>query len=574
VLAALLAAILVLGEVGANRGNEVQAQQQPAAGPQQTVVARVAEWLGYLNNESVSGLASLYTSTANVSWSGNTGIFEIFSGAFAGQSNVRLLYSAIFANTTFFMAVPSPVNTSVIGSGLVNATFEMHMTAQRGSRGTYAFTIDVEQAWVNQGGTWLIQSETWTNYGYTFSVITSTNTYLPTLGPEWVVDSPLIPGRPAGYDLGAENESCVTDSDFLYCIGGSFVGASVYYLQLGPEGGTGPWRNTTAYPVPILGESCVTYSAYDAVQANVLCVGGTNGGSPTNQSYFAQLSATGGIDGQWMTYAAASYPIPISGASCVVDPPTYPGAPSGFVYCVGGTTSGGNATSAVYYSPLGAFSWTPTTSYPGPVDGHNCVISQRYIYCIAGVLNGSYASSNSVYYAQVSGSGGIVGGWKQAPSYPIGVTNGMCVTSGGYDDYVFCIDGLPTGRQGTTGDVYYARLSHTGGGIIGAWTPATGMPVGFGYGSCVEAIGSIWCDWHGGIAHDVILGPEIPTVTQTETAAEAIVTITTTSTSMISTSNQGSGGASGPLVYALAGTTVILAVSTIFLVLRRNRKSI
>jgi len=573
-----VAVIIVIGGFGtSSKDNLLQAQQQQSsAGPQQAVTARVAQWLGYLNNESVSGLVGLYSNQTKVNWGGNTGLFGIVSGVFAGQSNVRLLYSALFANTTFFMAIPSPVNTSVVAPGMVNATFEVHMTAQRGARGTYAFTINVEQQWVSHVATWEIQSETWTNYGYTFSVVTSANTYIPTLGPEWVVDSPLVPGMPRGYDMGVENESCVTDSYFLYCVGGGFADSSVYYLQLGLEGGTGPWRNTTSYPVPILGESCVTYSAYDSPQANVLCVGGTTRGSPTNQTYFAQLSQAGGIKGQWLTNVYTSYPIAVSGAKCVVDPPTYPTAP-GYAYCVGGETGGGNSTSAVYYSPLGAFSWSPTTSYPGGVVGHNCVISQRYIYCIAGVLDGSYSKADSVYYAQVSGSGGIVGGWKQAPSYPMGITNGMCVTSGGYDDYVFCIDGLPTGRQATTGDVYYARLLHTGGGILGSWTPATGMPVGFGYGSCVQAIRSIWCDWHGSIAHDVILGPDMPTVTQTETAATAIATVTTTltttafSTSVITTSGQASSIESEPLVYALAGTTIILVVSTLFFAVARKR---
>lgn len=349
------------------------------------------------------------------------------------------------------------------------------------------------------------------------------------------------------------------------------------YLQLGLEGGTGPWKNTTSYPVPILGESCVAYSAYLSAQSNVLCVGGTTGGSPTNQSYFAQLSPDGGIEGNWLTYGGADYPIPVSGASCMVDPPTYPGA-TGYVYCVGGTTSGGNSTDAVYYSPLGAFSWTPTTPYPGAVDGHSCVISARYIYCIAGVLNGSYADADSVYYAQVSGSGGIVGGWQQATSYPVGMTNGSCVTSGGYNDYAFCVGGLLAQGTGATGDVYYARLSHTGGGIIGSWTNATGI-LGFANGSCVEAIGSIWCDWGGGVAHDVILGPDALTVTQTETVATAIATVTTTTsslstttaTSFITASGSATRISSGPVVYALVATTVIFAVCTLFLASRRNR---
>jgi hypothetical protein len=552
--------------------NAAQAQRQPTVNPQQAVTALVAQWLGYLSNQSVSGLTSLYASQATLIWGGTVGIFG--GGVFSGQSNVRLLYSALFGNTTLLTAIATPVNTSSVAPAMVNATFGLELSAQRGSGGTYQFGINVEQEWVDQNGAWRIQKETWIDNDYAFNAVTSTSTRTLALGSQWVITPYPLPSRPPS---GVDYESCATDSDFLYCIGGGFDGASNYYAQLGLDGGAGPWKNTTAYPVPIENEACVSYSVSVAEDATILCVGGNNpnGSSPTNQTYVAKLSPDGGIVGSWQ--AQLDYPIPVSDASCVVDS-GIDGFTAVQVICIGGDTEGGSPTSAVYYAPVfegGIGDWSSATSYPAPVDSHSCVISQVYVYCAGGLVNHSF--TDSVYYAQVSSSGGIEGGWNETAPYPINVTNTNCVTSGGYNDYAFCVGGLVPGGGGT-GDVFYARLSHTGGGIEGSWMRATSYDGGFDYNSCVEAISTIWCDWAGSIAYDEILGPDAPTVTQTVTVATATATITTTATTTaVSTSATGVSGHATqtsllPEVYGLFGIVVIFAISTVFFATRRRSR--
>jgi hypothetical protein len=567
-VALVLAVILLIGEVGAvNKNSGARAQQQPTVNPQQAVATLVAEWLGYLSNESVSGLASLYATQATLTWGGTVGIFG--GGVFSGQSNVRLLYSALFENTTLLTAIATPVNTTAVGTSSVNATFGLELSAQRGSGGTFRFDINVEQEWVNQDGTWRIQEETWINNGYAFNAVTSTSTQTLALGPAWVVTPyPLPPGPPSGADY----ESCVTYSDFLYCIGGGFVGAGSYYAQLGLDGGAGPWKNTTAYPVPIENEACVSYTISAMGDATILCVGGDDpaGSGPTNQTYAAQLSPDGGIVGPWEPQL--NYPIPISDASCVVDS-GIDGFTAVQVICIGGDT-GGTSTNAVYYAPVwqdGSGDWSPATSFPVAIDSHSCVISQLYIYCVGGLVGHSF--TDDVYYAQVSSSGGITGGWTEAAPYPIEVTNTDCVTSGGYNDYAFCVGGLVPGGGGT-GDVFYARLSHTGGGITGSWMRATSYNGGFDYNSCVEAISTIWCDWAGSITYDEILGPDAPTVTQTVTIESATATVTTTTTEVPTSATSVSGQVTQatllPEVYGLFGIAVIFAVFTVFFATRRR----
>jgi hypothetical protein len=567
VLAMAIMAIL-LTEVGGVANNFDTARAQPAANPpQQAIASSVAGWLGYLSNESVSGLTGLYTTQATLIWGGTVGIFG--GGVFSGQGNIRLLYSALFENTTLLTAIATPVNTTSTGNS-VNATFGLELSVQRGSGGTFRFDINVEQEWTNQNGAWKIQEETWINNDYTFNAVTSTTTQTLGLGPEWVVTPyPVPPGPPSSVDY----ESCVTDSYFLYCVGGGFVGAAVYYAQLGLHGGAGPWKSTTSYPVSIQSEACVTFPVRVGQDATILCVGGDSGGSPTNQSYAAQLSPDGGIIGPWQ--AQPAYPIPITGESCVVDSGT-DGFTAVQLICVGGDTTGGIPTSAVYYYPVagqtGIGSWSSTTSYPAPIDSHSCVMSQLYVYCVSGLLNHNF--TDAVYFAEAASGGGINGSWRETASYPIEATNMNCVTNGGYNDYVFCVGGLIPGG-GATGDVFYARLSHTGGGIIGSWMRATSYNGGFDYNSCVEAISTIWCDWAGAIAYDEILGPDALTLTQTVTLAAATATVTRTTTvtsaSATTTSSRNDQGSLLPDVYGLFGIVVIFAVSTVFFAARRKR---
>lgn len=561
--ALLLVAVVLVGVVGSFDGvNPVQAQQ--LAQSQQNVESLVAEWLGYLTNESVSGMTGLYSSNATLVWGGTVGIFG--GGVFSGQANIRLLYSALIENTTLLTAIATPINTTLISSALVNATFGLELSAQRGSGGTYSFDIIVEQEWVSQGGTWRIANETWINNKYAFNAVTSTSTVTMALGPQWVVTPyPQPPGPPSS----SSGESCVTDSDFLYCIGGEFVGSGVYYAQLGLDGGVGVWKNTTAYPMPIEDASCVAYTFSSSPDATVLCVGGSynNPSGATNSTYAARLSPDGGIVGPWV--AQPDYPVPISGASCVVD-----SGVDGFnavqVVCVGGDAQGGSPTDAVYYASVfngGTLAWNSTTSYPAPVDSHSCVDSQLYLYCVAGLVNHSFA--DTVYFAEFSSSGGVNGSWYKTASYPINVTNTQCVTTEGYKDYVFCVGGL-VGGGGATGDVFYARLSHTGAGIEGSWMRATSYSGGFDYNSCVETLSTIWCDWAGSVAYDEILSPGA----SMETSTVAVAVTSTITVTSVSTAGAASGETATPSllpeVFGLFAIAVVFAVSTVFFAMRRR----
>ena len=239
--------------------------------------------------------------------------------------------------------------------------------------------------------------------------------------------------------------------------------------------GVGTWT-TPFYPTDIAGQSCVVSGGY------IYCIGGDASTSLipdiTNAVYFESLSSGVGV---WTP--TATYPTPIEDQSCVVS--------ASYVYCVGGvTTNAGAPTSAVYFAELtptgipssGVGSWTLTTAYDTTVYGQTCVASGGYIYCIGG-------SFTAVYFAKLSSSG--VGTWKLTTNYPTTDQLGSqgCVVSGGY---VYCVGGA----QGSGGSyplqaVYFAKLSSSG---VGMWKMSTNTyPTIIDSQSCAAYEGYIYC---------------------------------------------------------------------------------
>jgi hypothetical protein len=232
--------------------------------------------------------------------------------------------------------------------------------------------------------------------------------------------------------------------------------------------GSESWDATTPYPTEIWTQSCVTSDGY------IYCVGGLTGTNTVDDVasavYYAPLSPSG--IGQWTN--TTSYPIQIRAESCVAESST--------IYCVGGYTPS-LISSDVYYASLsssGVGQWTKTTSYPAPVWTQSCAASGTGIYCVGGITSVQNESS-SVYFAPFSSSG--IGQWTSATSYPVGVRQQSCVTSG---SDLYCVGGY-----GDTA-VYYAPLTPSG---LGQWAETTGYPftTGVDEASCATLSGEIYC---------------------------------------------------------------------------------
>jgi hypothetical protein len=242
-------------------------------------------------------------------------------------------------------------------------------------------------------------------------------------------------------------QSCVSYNSYAYCVGGSYDDAgddiaSAYFAPL-TSTGTGSWDSTTAYPVPIDSQACVSSSGY------IYCVGGenetdgTNSTSiPTNSAWYAQLSPSG--IGTWTQTTAYSQAVAFE--TCA--------ASTTDIFCVGGLDTSDSGLNTVYYAPLsssGIGQWSSTTSYPLQAYGQSCVIDAGSIICLGGVPNGTTSSSDTVYSAPVSTSG--VGAWHQAPNYPMGVETACTVAAGN----MYCAGGYQDSSD-ISGSTYYAPV--------------------------------------------------------------------------------------------------------------------
>ena len=251
------------------------------------------------------------------------------------------------------------------------------------------------------------------------------------------------------------DQSCVTSSSYVYCVGGSYDAgtddvASSYYAQIMPNGTLGTWSTTTAYPIPVDTEWCAAYSSY------IYCVGGyneTDGQSAdtvaSSSVWYAPLASSG--IGAWTLTTA--YPDNVYLPSCY--------AADGYVYCIGGADANGNPLETTYYaslSPSGVGAWTATTPYPVAASGQACVIASGEILCVGGETSSSAAFTSSVYYAPIIPTGGI-GGWKPGTSYPLAIATTCVALSGN----VYCVGGVDGSSVGADGYVEYASLASLSG---------------------------------------------------------------------------------------------------------------
>jgi hypothetical protein len=256
----------------------------------------------------------------------------------------------------------------------------------------------------------------------------------------------------SSYPQTISGQGCVASQGYVYCVGGFRDSTaddtnSSYYAQIMGDGQLGSWFYATPFPVPTDSISCVTSSSY------IYCLGGNNETdgtdgtvAPSSSSWYAQLSATG--IGPW----SKTSPFPANSylPNCAED--------GGYIYCIGGADSGGNPLAGAYYAKLtssGIGAWLPTTNYLIPVTGQACAAVGGYVYCVGGGSSGgeSLAYTNAVYYAPVSSSG--IGAWSQGKAYPDGVGTDCAATSGA----IYCVGGFDQSSQGENDAVWYADLS-------------------------------------------------------------------------------------------------------------------
>jgi len=256
----------------------------------------------------------------------------------------------------------------------------------------------------------------------------------------------------SNYPQNVSGEGCTVIGDYVYCVGGIHDGegddlSASYYAKLLDNGSLGEWQSTTPYPVPIDSEPCVGWSSY------IYCIGGNNetggtqsGVAPSSNVWFASANSSG--IGEWAS--TRPYPSGIFVPSCY--------AAGGFVYCLNGSDNNGDPLGTAYFAPLtaeGVGRWEATTEYPVASVGPSCVIASGFIYCVGGETAGGQSPTftSFVYFAQISSNG--IGPWTQGANYPRNVGTSCAALLGN----IYCVGGFDESSSGLDGVVNYASLS-------------------------------------------------------------------------------------------------------------------
>ena len=162
------------------------------------------------------------------------------------------------------------------------------------------------------------------------------------------------------YPVAIDSQACVASSGYIYCVAGEnetngqnstlISTNSAWYAPLSSSG-IGTWEHTTAYP------SAVAYPDCAATSADIFCVGGVDSSNNgVDNVYFAPLSSSG--IGQWSSTTA--YPIDIYGQTCVTDLGyiiCVGGVPNG-------TSSSSDTVYSAPVSASGVGSWHQAANFP------------------------------------------------------------------------------------------------------------------------------------------------------------------------------------------------------------------
>ena len=305
-------------------------------------------------------------------------------------------------------------------------------------------------------------------YTVNFFNVTGGRTEFTTVYQSWLSTN--------SYPSYVDAQSCVTNSNIIYCVGGYNPGDStnsIYYAPIFDSGAVGSWSaSSNTYPINTAQQSCVANSN------TLYCVGG-NGDVLTNKVYYSPILSSGEL-GAWSP--ANAYPISTYGSRCVTN--------SNIIYCIaGGLLSG--TTTAVYYATIfnsGAIShWTASANtYPVGTRRQSCVTNSNTIYCIGGVDSfGSHLTN--FYYAQIFSSGDI-GSWSSSTPYPVDTEAHSCVTK---LKHHLLHRWRYNCSLSATNNVYYAPI--LGPGEVGSWETATPYPTNIDFQNCVTSQNSIYC---------------------------------------------------------------------------------
>lgn len=211
-------------------------------------------------------------------------------------------------------------------------------------------------------------------------------------------------------------------------------------------GSSGGWANAAnSFSTARYGHGTVAYNGY------LYVMGGQNSSNTSlNNIQYAAVNSNGNT-GVWQSNTV-NLPVAMSRFGVV--------AYNGYMYVVGGNTTGVGAISGVYYAPINSDgsigNWTATTSLAVTRQSTQATVYNGYLYIAGGLTTGA-TQSNEVLYAPINANG-TIGSWITSPNSFANARYGLAVQA--YNGYLYVVGG----RGGGTfyNDVQYAKLVSDG----------------------------------------------------------------------------------------------------------------
>ncbi len=252
---------------------------------------------------------------------------------------------------------------------------------------------------------------------------------------------------------------------YLYILGGgngSNTFNDVQYAPINANGTIGTWTATTSFTTSRQDHASAIYNGY------MYIMGGANqGGAKLNDVQYAPINANGTI-GTWT--ATSSFTTVRQGLTSVTA--------NGYIYILGGwTNANGTHYDDVQYAAINSNgtlgTWVSTTKMLGPRGNHASFISNGFVYVIGGCSSGGCATPvNDVWYAPLNASGGL-GAWQSstalsvARNYHTGlVYNGYIYILGGFVSGGSQNDVLISGQEAIPRSAKYSLLFNCGGDCV------------------------------------------------------------------------------------------------------------
>ncbi|HEY3356437.1 MAG TPA: hypothetical protein VGQ83_24515 [Polyangia bacterium] len=269
------------------------------------------------------------------------------------------------------------------------------------------------------------------------------------------------PGRPSAwassgtFTTARYKHATLVHNGYVYIIGGQNSSGTllndIRFAPISADGTLGTWGSATASWSGRSSFGAAVYNGY------LYIVGGLTASGRVNEVWVAPLVS--GAPGAWSGPNTPS--------------PAWPGraehtvaAHAGYLYVMGGTSTGTDYLRDLYYAPLTGANGVPGTWYPaaqpdwGARKAHASVVYGNRLY----VLGGTNGSPNAETWYTTLGSGGVPGSWTQGPSF---TTRRYLHGAVAHEGYLYLMGGMSA--PGTyLSDLEVAAIDAAG--AVGGWS--------------------------------------------------------------------------------------------------------